>query len=186
MRPDTGLKEEEARGVAHLLNDVLCDEFVLDTKTRNYHWNVTGPQFSALHEFFEHQYLKLDKIVDQVAERARAVGGWAAGTVREFSERTTLEESPGEIPEAEEMCARLTADHETIIRHLRNDISTCQKKYHDEGTANFLTDLMEKHEKMAWMLRAHSPAGAKSGSSKPGRGRAAGVNLMDDRGGAGE
>lgn len=186
MRPYTGMREEDARGVAHLLNDVLCDEFVLDTKTRNYHWNVTGPQFSALHEFFERQYLKLDKIVDQVAERTRAVGGWAAGTVQEFSKRTSLEETPGDLPEAEDMCQALAADHETIVRHLRDDISTCEKKYKDAGTANFLTDLMEKHEKMAWMLRAHTRAGARTGGSKAKSGRATPVNLVDDRGGAGE
>jgi starvation-inducible DNA-binding protein len=180
------MRDEDARGVAHLLNDVLCDEFVLDTKTRNYHWNVTGPQFSALHEFFERQYLKLDTIVDRVAERVRAAGGWAAGTVQEFAKRTSLEETPGEVPDAEVMCERLAADHETLIRHLRGDIATCEKKYHDAGTANFLTDLLEKHEKMAWMLRAHARAGAKAGGAKARSGRAAPVNLMDDRGGAGE
>jgi starvation-inducible DNA-binding protein len=52
------------------------------------------------------------------------------------------------------MIANLLADHETIIRHLRMDLETCGDKYHDMGTNDFLTGLMEQHEKMAWMLRA--------------------------------
>ena len=37
---------------------------------------------------------------------------------------------------------------------LRSDLETCPDKYHDIGTSDFLTGLMEQHEKMAWMLRA--------------------------------
>lgn len=29
------------------------------------------------------------------------------------------------------------------------------EQYDDMGTSDFLTELMQKHEKMAWMLRAH-------------------------------
>jgi starvation-inducible DNA-binding protein len=52
------------------------------------------------------------------------------------------------------MVARLLNDHEAIVRSLRKDLETCQTKHHDAGTADFLTGLMEKHEKTAWMLRA--------------------------------
>jgi starvation-inducible DNA-binding protein len=52
------------------------------------------------------------------------------------------------------MIANLVDDHETVIRQLRNDLETCADKYHDMGTNDFLTGLMEQHEKMAWMLRA--------------------------------
>jgi len=185
MKADIGLKDDDARGVAHLLNDVLSDEYVLYTKTRYCHWNVTGPEFSALHAFFEEQYRKLDENVDDVAERVRAVGGWAQGTLREFVERAELEE-PGDYPDAPQMLAALRADHETLIKHLRNDVATCEKKYNDAGTANFLTDVMEKHEKMAWMLRAHARAGEKKEAARSTtRGRSA-VNLMGDPSGAGE
>ena len=52
------------------------------------------------------------------------------------------------------MIANLLGDHEAIIRQLRSDLETCADKYHDIGTSDFLTGLMEQHEKMAWMLRA--------------------------------
>ncbi len=51
------------------------------------------------------------------------------------------------------MIANLLADHETVIRSLRKGIEVCDD-VDDDGTEDFLTQLMEKHEKTAWMLRA--------------------------------
>ena len=154
MKTDIGLSEEQCGGVAKILNTLLSDEYLLYTKSRNYHWNVLGPQFNDLHKFFEEQYTELTQIVDDTAERARALGAWALGTLTEFSQHARLSEHPGQYPRAREMIANLLADHETIIRQLRTDLETCAEKYHDMGTSDFLTGLMEKHEKMAWMLRA--------------------------------
>jgi starvation-inducible DNA-binding protein len=154
MKSDIGLKPDDAKGVAHILNEILADEYVLYTKTRNYHWNVVGPDFAALHKFFEKQYEQLSDIVDDVAERARSLCHHAVATLGDFVESTNLDEEPG-IPDSGTMIENLARDHETIIRSLRNDVRTCTEKYKDDGTANFLTDVMEKHEKMAWMLRAH-------------------------------
>jgi starvation-inducible DNA-binding protein len=52
------------------------------------------------------------------------------------------------------MIANLLADHEALVQSLRADLTTALDKYQDAGTSDFLTSLMEKHEKMAWMLRA--------------------------------
>jgi starvation-inducible DNA-binding protein len=152
---EIGLTPKDRDGVTRILNVLLSDEFLLDTKTRKYHWNVTGLSFHDLHLFLESQYGALDGFVDDVAERTRSIGGMAFGTMREFLDNTRLQEHPAEIPEAEAMIAVLLADHEHIIQSLRADLETVQSKYHDVGTADFLTGLMEKHEKMAWMLRAY-------------------------------
>jgi starvation-inducible DNA-binding protein len=82
------------------------------------------------------------------------MGGRAIGTMAEFSQQTRLSEQPGEAPEARRMVENLLADHEQIIRDLRGDIDVCGGELHDQGTADFLTGLMEQHEKMAWMHRA--------------------------------
>ena len=154
MKLNIGLSEEQCDGVVKILNSLLSDEYLLYTKTRNYHWNVLGPQFNDLHKFFEEQYTELTEVVDDVAERARSLGGWAFGTLQEFAQHTRLKEHPGHYPNAREMIGNLLADHETIIRQLRMDLETCAERYHDMGTNDFLTGLTEKHEKMAWMLRA--------------------------------
>jgi starvation-inducible DNA-binding protein len=154
MKTNIDLSEEQRAGVVKILNALLSDEYLLYTKARNYHWNVTGPQFHDLHKFFEEQYTELNEVVDEVAERGRSLDGWAFGTMNEFSQHTRLKEHPGQYPKARDMIANLLSDHEAVIRQLRKDLETCADKYHDMGTNDFLTGLMEQHEKMAWMLRA--------------------------------
>lgn len=154
MKPNIDLSDEQREGVAKILNLLLSDEYLLYAKTRNYHWNVVGPQFNDLHKFFEEQYAEHNEIVDDVAERERSRGEWAFGTLTEFSRHTRLTEHPGKYPEVREMIGNVLADHEALVRQLRSDLETCAEKYHDMGTNDFLTGLMEKHEKMAWMLRA--------------------------------
>jgi starvation-inducible DNA-binding protein len=154
MTPNIGIPEEHRNAVVTILNTLLADEYVLYTKTRNYHWNVVGPQFNDLHKFFEAQYQALNDIVDEVAERARTLGGPAFGSLAEFSRHTRLAEHPGQTRDAMGMLANLLADHETVIRQLRTDLDLAMNKHQDAGTSDFLTGLMERHEKLAWMLRA--------------------------------
>lgn len=154
MKLNIKIKDNHLEGVVEILNTLLADEFVLTTKTRNCHWNVTGPHFHDLHKFFDAQYEELDAILDDVAERARALGGHAAGTLAEFLKLARLQEQPGKYPNAQEMTAELLEDHEAVIRQLRGDLEKCANKFGDAGTADFLTGLMEQHEKLAWMLRA--------------------------------
>lgn len=148
-----GIAEDQRRDVATILHRILSDEFVLYTKTRNYHWNVVGWQFHSLHEMFEDQYEELAEAIDEVAERVRMIGALAIGTLTEFMAVTTLSEHPGQYPDATTMVANLTGDHEQIIRNLRGDVQACEQ-LNDAGTSDFLTELLEKHEKIAWMLRA--------------------------------
>jgi starvation-inducible DNA-binding protein len=154
MKPNIKINDSHRAGVVAMLNALLADEFVLGTQTRNCHWNVTGPRFHDLHKFLDAQYEELDAILDDVAERARALGGRAAGTLGEFLNLARLRERPGKCRDAQEMTAKLLDDQETVIRQLRGDVDKCARKYADAGTADFLTGLMEQHEKMAWMLRA--------------------------------
>jgi len=154
MKPNIGINDAQRTAVVEILNTLLSDEYLLYTKTRNDHWNVVGPQFNDLHKFFEAQYEELNGIVDEVAERARTLGGNALGTLAEFTQHARLKEQPGKAPDAKGMLAALLADHEALVRSLRTDAEVTMDKHKDAGTNDFLVGLMEKHEKMAWMLRA--------------------------------
>lgn len=155
MKTNIGISDANRNQVVDILNRLLADEMILYTKTRNYHWNVVGAQFSELHSFFEVQYDSLADIVDDVAERVRALGANALGTLTEFLKVTRLTEEPNHYGNAGEMVGKLLSDHEAIVKILRQDLIDCDEKYSDVGTSDFLTGLMEKHEKMAWMLRAY-------------------------------
>jgi len=154
MKPNIGISAKNLAETSKLLNVLLADEFALYTKTRNYHWNVTGAGFSELHKFFESQYEQLDEMMDEVAERVRMLGHYALGSLGAFNKTMRLTEGQDESTSAK-MIQNLLDDHETIIRQVRNDIDTVNEKYKDAGTADFLTGIMESHEKMAWMLRAY-------------------------------
>jgi starvation-inducible DNA-binding protein len=154
MDVEIGLPGQSREEVGRILNGVLADEHVLYVKTRNYHWNVSGPRFHSLHEFFEEQYGQLAEAIDDVAERARALGVRAAGTMTEFKELARLVEEPEVVPSEDGMLTNLAHDHEALTRQLRADIKRCEDELEDVGTADFLTGLMETHEKQAWMLRS--------------------------------
>jgi len=154
MEPKIDLPEAARTAVCGLLNALLSDEYLLYTKTRNYHWNVSGPQFHDLHKFFEAQYEELDDAVDDIAERVRSLGGRSEGTLTGFLKHARLKETPSGDLTWSQMIGGLLADHEAMIRALRRDADTCAEAHHDAGTNDFLVGLMEQHEKMAWMLRS--------------------------------
>lgn len=155
ISPNIGIEDRNREGVLQILSRLLADEYTLYTKTRKYHWNVNGPRFQPLHDFFKAQYTQLEVIVDDVAERIPQLGGKATATMEEFRQLSRLKEDAGQYPEANMMLSNLLADHETIIRATRADADACADKYHDMGTNDFLVGLMEAHEKTAWMIRAH-------------------------------
>ena len=154
-RLNIGLNDETRKTVSDTLNKILAAEQVLYMKTRNYHWNVVGAHFHSLHELFEDQYTALAESIDAIAERVRALGYNATGTMAEYLKLSDLaEEASATYPEASDMIARLVEGHENNIRTLREKIDMIGDECHDGGTADFLTAQMEEHEKMAWMLRS--------------------------------
>jgi len=151
---DVGLDLESRTSLVNVLNVVLADEQLLYTKTRNFHWNVTGPLFRQIHVLLEEHYQQMQLLADEVAERARMLGGNAIGSFAEFQEITRLTESRGEILTAEEMITILVEDHESFITNLRQDIESSMEEYGDQGTGDLLIAVLRAHEKMAWMLRS--------------------------------
>lgn len=152
---DIGISHENRQAVAKALGQLLADEHVLYIKTRNYHWNVTGMFFAPLHELFEEQYTEMATFIDDIAERIRSLGFFSPGSMDDFREMSRLVETGHLDGNAEKMLKNLLRDHETIIQILRHDQEAAVEKYKDDGTNDFLIALMEAHEKMAWMLRAH-------------------------------
>ncbi len=113
-----------------------------------------GPQFRSLHTLWEEHYEALTINIDKMAERIRTLGGYPVGTATGFLKYASIKEDAGTLPTAEGMVQNLVIDHEQVIRNLRDHIDHCSEKFHDQGTADFLTGLMEQHEEMAWMLRS--------------------------------
>jgi len=155
MKPDIGISIDNLENTTILLSAVLANEMTLYVKTRKFHWNLTGPSFMEMHKLFEEQYKLLENFIDEVAERIGKLGGNTIGTMSEFNDLSTLEEAPGKYPSQKEMLEELLADHETMVRLLRNDVEKCETNYDDAGTADFLTSMMQEHETTSWILRRY-------------------------------
>lgn len=154
MKANIGITEAHTIAVANELAKLLADEYVLYTKTRNAHWNIEGKDFYDKHKFFEFQFEELDEIIDSVAERIRSIGHYAYATLKSFLELTHFTEVKRENNDSNGFLKELLIDHESIIIHCRENIHLFANKYHDIGTSDFITQLMEKHEKLAWFIRS--------------------------------
>ena len=152
MEINIGISEQDRAAIAEGLSRLLADSYTLYLKTHNYHWNVTGPQFTTLHTLFETHYSELALAVDEIAERIRALGHRAPGSYREFSGLSVISEEVDQ-PTARQMIERLVEGQETVARTAREVFSVADAAS-DEPTADLLTQRLQVHEKNAWMLRS--------------------------------
>ncbi|MGK0673200.1 MAG: Dps family protein [Halothiobacillaceae bacterium] len=147
-----GLDDEQRRAIAAGLSRLLADSYSLFLMTHNFHWNVVGPQFNALHTMFEAQYTELFTGIDEIAERIRALGEAAPGTFKQFEKLASFG-IPEERLDAHDMLVELVKGQEAVVRTAR-DILPVAEKANDQPTIDLLTRRMETHEKNAWMLRS--------------------------------
>src|SRR5450631_3807277 len=155
MKTSIGISEANRKIVAGQLDILLADEFVLYTKTLNAHWNLEGPDFHSVHLYFEELYEQAQEIVDSVAERIRQLGHFAPATLKDYIKLTHLTEQLKGGNNSLDLIKNLLGDHESIIEFIRGNVKEFDEAHKDAGTSDFVTGLMEKHEKTAWMLRAH-------------------------------
>ena len=148
--PETGI--ESKKKIATNMSGCLADSYLLMVKTQGYHWNTVGPLFRSLHLLTEEHYQNLFQAIDELAERVRALGYPAPGSITEMISRTELEEDT-ENPTAEKMIENLVADHETVARRFRNTAEMADQNG-DLVTADMLTQRIAFHEKAVWMLSA--------------------------------
>lgn len=155
MSTQIGIKEEHRASVANELSKLLADENILYMKTKNAHWNVEGSDFYDKHKFFETQIDQIDELIDRTAERIRSIGNYAPATLKSYLGLTHLTEVKSENNDSQGFIKELLSDHESIIIFLRANIRPFADDHHDLGTSDFITGIMEAHEKMAWFLRVH-------------------------------
>jgi starvation-inducible DNA-binding protein len=155
MKTEIGITNTNSQAVATELAKILADETILYIKTKNAHWNIEGADFYDKHKFFETQFGQLDEVIDSVAERIRSIGHYAPATLKSYLSLTHLSEKTNDHNDSQSFIKELLADHESIIFTLRENIKSFTDNFNDAGTTDFITGLMETHEKMAWFLRSH-------------------------------
>jgi starvation-inducible DNA-binding protein len=136
MKTNIGISENNRQNVALELSKILANEYVLHTKTKQ-------------------QAGQIAETIDEVAERIRTLGHLVPATLKAFLELSHLTEYVPTKNDSQTFINELLSAHETIIAHLRSNINLFANDYEDLGTSDFITGLMQEHEKTAWILRAH-------------------------------
>ncbi len=149
---ETGISDSDRRKLALDLGKVLGDTYMLLVKTHVYHWNVVGPLFLPIHELTEQHYNDLFVASDVIAERIRSLGHPAPLSFTALEDMTKLDEET-KNRSAEAMVAQLVADHEQMVRRIR-EITARAAEVEDFVTHDTLNQRLAFHEKAIWMLRA--------------------------------
>lgn len=151
-RMSKSLKKKKNPSLTDALNQVLADSYALMISTHHAHWNVEGPGFFALHAAFEQQYTDLFTAVDEIAERIRAVGGYAVGSLSDFAKLAQPVDLTAPQSESAYVKALLQANEKTVAdarvcRDLAGDLG-------DKESEDLMVGRVTVHEKTIWMLKS--------------------------------
>jgi len=142
--------------LADLLKTYLASTFAYYLKAHMFHWNVEGPDFGELHEFFSNIYEDAYAAVDPIAEYIRTTEEYAPGSLSRFHELTQIQDQT-KVPRARLMLEELLADTQTMIDLSKQafDVSTQEGR---DDVANFAADRMAAHGKYMWQLKSYLKA----------------------------
>jgi starvation-inducible DNA-binding protein len=151
------LASETREQMIALLNEHLACSFDLMSQTKQAHWNVKGPHFIGLHKLFDEFAEGLENYVDEIAERATALGGYATGTVRMAAAASQLDEYPVNAVEDMDHVKALAKRYAALGQMIREAIDAADEAG-DADTADMFTDFSRDLDKWLWFLEAHMQA----------------------------
>jgi starvation-inducible DNA-binding protein len=149
---DLGFSKLEKAEVVTGLNLTLADLEVHYQKLRNFHWNVTGPDFFDLHEKFEELYNETKIRIDEVAERIRIFSARPYISFQEFLTNSTIKEINKDMT-GMEMVHEILNDFEILINDM-TQVVTIARKTGDIGTEDLMIKYIREIEKHHWMLKS--------------------------------
>jgi starvation-inducible DNA-binding protein len=152
------LSNKVRKSMTDLCNAHLADAIDLQLQAKQAHWNVKGPQFMQLHEFFDKLHDEAEEFVDLLAERVTALGGVAEGRVGKVAKTTRLPSYPGNIAEGRDHVNALAISFAAFGKGARKAIDSANKAG-DADTADLFTEISRETDKQLWFIEAHLQAG---------------------------
>lgn len=135
------------------LKILLATEYAFVVKAQFFHWNVEGPDFAQLHEFFGEIYEEVyDNSIDQTAEFIRILDDYTPGSFERFGELSLIT-GQIKVPRASLMITELLADSQTMIDHLNATFAAAEQE-NQQGIMDFLASRIDAMGKHRWMLRS--------------------------------
>jgi len=134
------------------LKVILGTNFGLYFKAHSFHWNIEGPDFAQYHKFLGKLYKQVFDNTDLIAEKIRMLDSYAPTTLTRMLELSDIPDTEN-IPSALAMLSQLKQDNDRFIVHLRAGIVAAEQA-DEPAIGNFLQDILDQHQKHAWMLRS--------------------------------
>jgi starvation-inducible DNA-binding protein len=147
----TDLNREGVAEITTALRRLLADTFALYLKTKNFHWHMTGQHFRDYHLLLDEQSEQIFAMTDDIAERARKIGGTTLRSISDISLHQRLPDNNDADVAPNKMLAELSADNQALTRYFRSAHETCEK-YNDVATASLIEVWIDQTERRTWFL----------------------------------
>lgn len=152
---NTTSKRAHIKRLTSKLSNILCDEYILLTKTKNAKSDLQGIDFQDKYLFFNAQSSEIDLMIEHIEKRVHASGHYADAMLKAFLKVTRFNKKRKKTNDRAGYISELLGDHENLITILKNNTSLLETASKDSKTDDFVTTLTESHEKMAWFLRSY-------------------------------
>ncbi|GGZ23378.1 DNA starvation/stationary phase protection protein [Echinicola pacifica] len=150
---EIGLKVKDSKVLAEKLNNLLANYEIYYQNLRNFHWNVSGPNFFELHAKFEELYNEANEAIDETAERILTLGERPLSSFSEYIEQAVIKEAK-KISEPTKMVEQVRDNLGTLLTLERETLEIASAQG-DEGTVALMSDYITSKEKVVWMLSAY-------------------------------
>ena len=147
----TGLGLGDVLEISSALRELLADVFALYVKTKNFHWHMSGRHFRDYHRLLDEQAEQIFAMTDDIAERARQIGGTTLRSISDISRNQSLKDNNEEFVAPRNMLIELCADNQQLTRSLRSIHDVCDR-YSDVATASLIESWIDETERRQWFL----------------------------------
>ena len=147
----TDLAPEGVAAISAELRGLLADVFALYVKTKNFHWHMSGPHFRDYHLLLDEQSEQIFGMTDDVAERARKIGGTTLHSISDIAKHQRLQDNNEEFVAPGNMLAELASDNQQLTRSLRSTHAVCDE-HNDVATASLIENWIDETERRVWFL----------------------------------
>jgi len=145
------LGQDAVREIAEELRRLLADTFALYIKTKNFHWHIKGRHFRDYHLMLDEHAEQLFGITDEIAERARKLGGTTLRSIGDIMRHQRLQDNDREHVAPEEMLSELMSDNRQLTAFLRATHEVCER-HNDVATTSLMEVWIDQAERRAWFL----------------------------------
>jgi starvation-inducible DNA-binding protein len=147
----TDLSGDAVVQLSDALRKLLADVFTLYMKTKNFHWHMSGKHFRDYHLLLDEHATQIFAMTDEIAERARKIGGRTLRSISDISRHQSLKDNNEEFVAPEDMLVELRGDNQQLTRELRATHELCEH-YNDVATASLIENWIDETERRAWFL----------------------------------